>query len=368
MSTTAQSQTVYKRQLGLLLPVAVPASKLLLLPSLITHYAERDAAITALIAFLVDFCMLLLIMTAHRLAPDKSVGELIEAALGKAGRAIVLCLVAVHFLLRTFAVLYEQLDMLNVTLYYKLPIVPTVFPFVAVLIYVVAKAPRILGRSGDLYFVPVLASFLLLLVLAIPHADFLNLLPVFYNGLTPAVKAIGSGLLWFGDFSFLMLFLGKIHPEKKGNGVLIAGALGSIFIAVLFFALFTAVYGNAAVRHLHAISKISKYASFLSNSGRFDWFAVFVLLIGVFFQMAICLYAFSESLRQAFALKSHTALAVIGGILLVIASIVTGRRFELFYRLAAQYLWPLFLFTQYLLPLCLPLIALVIRRKNHAHP
>ena len=58
MSTTAQSQTVYKRQLGLLLPVAVPASKLLLLPSLITHYAERDAAITALIAFLVDFCML----------------------------------------------------------------------------------------------------------------------------------------------------------------------------------------------------------------------------------------------------------------------------------------------------------------------
>ena len=53
-----ENQSIYKRQIALLLFLIVPAAKLLLLPTLISYRAKQDSALTVLIGCAIDFLLL----------------------------------------------------------------------------------------------------------------------------------------------------------------------------------------------------------------------------------------------------------------------------------------------------------------------
>lgn len=360
-------QTIYKRQIGLLFFVILPAAKLLLLPSLLAFYAGRNAALSMLLGGLLDLLTLFLICLAIRLAPEASFQDLLRAVFGKVGAKIFLALYCAYFLLKAYPVIFEQKSMLNQTLYHQLPFLPTFIPYFIVLIYTACKGARVLGRNADLYWFFIVCAFALLLILSVESADFSNLLPMLYDGPLPVLKGVWGNLTWFGDFVVLLAFLGKIRytsgDRKKIWPVLTGGAV-AVGTAVLFMTLTVAVFGPTVVKQVFALTRISKYSAFLSNSGRFDWLAIILLMIGIFLNSAVMLYAAAESLRQIYGGKSTLLPTLICGGILFALLVLIGDNFTQAYQLYSQILTPAALVLQILLPACTPLLALRYRRRH----
>ncbi len=362
-------QTVYKRQLGFLFFVILPAAKLLLLPSLLAFHAERNAALSMLVGGLADLLVLFLVCLAIRIAPEANLGDLLQTVFGKVGARIFLGLYCLYFLLKAYPVIFEQKSMLNQTLYHQLPFLPTFIPYFIVLIYTACKGARVLGRNADLYWFFVACAFGLLLVLSIESADFSNLLPVLYDGPGPVLKGIWANLTWFGDFAALLAFLGKIRfapQDKKKIWPILTGGAAAVGTAVLFMVLTVAVFGPTVVKQAFALTRISKYSAFLSNSGRFDWLAIILLMIGIFLNSSVMLYAAAESLRQIYGGKSSLLPTLICGAALFALLVVIGDNFTNAYEIYSRFLTPAAAVLQIALPACTPLLALRYRRKHHA--
>lgn len=360
-----ENQSIYKRQVALLLFLIVPAAKLLLLPTLISYRAGPDAALTVLVGCAIDFLLLYSVTVAIRIEPRKNIFSILKETFGKTGARIVTVLLSLYFMMRAFPVIFEQKGILTHSLYQNLPFVATIVPYFIVLIYVAAKGPRVLGRNADFFWIVFAVALGVLFFLSVPNADFTNLLPVLYNGPSPIAEALYSNLIWFGDFTMLFCFMGRFAPEKKQTfRSLYLSSIVTSAIVVLFFATFTAVFGETASKQIYALAKMSKYTAFLSNAGRFDWLSIFVLLIGIFLNAAVMLYAASECIRQAFGLRNnYLPCFICGGILFVLLALF-GQQFPVVYDLYTRYLNRFIVIFQVILPLILPLLALRSKRKG----
>ena len=362
-----ENQSIYKRQIALLLFLIVPAAKLLLLPTLISYRAKQDSALTVLIGCAIDFLLLYLVTVAIRIEPQKNLFSILKETFGKLGSQIIMVLLSLYFMMRAFPVIFEQKGILTHSLYQNLPFVATIVPYFIVLIYVATKGPRVLGRNADFFWIVFAIALVVLFFLSVPNGDFTNLLPVLYNGPSPVLEALYSNLIWFGDFTMLFCFMGRFAPEKKQTfKSLYISAIITSAIVVIFFATFTAVFGETSSKQIYALAKMSKYTAFLSNTGRFDWISIFVLLIGIFLNAAVMLYAASECIRQAFELRNNYLSGFIcGGILFVLLALF-GQQFPIVYDIYTKYLNYFIIIFQIILPLILPLLALRSRRKAKA--
>ncbi len=360
-----ENQNIYKRQLALLFFLIVPAAKLLLLPTLIVFHAKQDAALAMLIGSAIDFLLLYLVTVAINIAPQKTLFSILQETFGKVPSQIIMLFLSAYFMMRAFPVVFEQKGILTHSLYQNLPFVATIVPYFIVLIYVATKGPRVIGRNADFFWLIFGVALVLLFFLSIPNTDYSNLLPVLYEGASPMFRGIFSNLIWFGDFTMLFCFMGRIHLEKRQTfRPLYLSAIVTSLIVVLFFATFTAVFGETAVKQIYALAKMSKYTAFFSNTGRFDWLSIFILLIGIFMNAAVMIYSASECIRQAFNMRNNYIPGFICGGILFFALAFIGQQFPLVYDFYARYLNYFVLVFQVVLPLILPLLALRARRRG----
>lgn len=190
-----ENQSIYKRQIALLLFLIVPAAKLLLLPTLISYRAKQDSALTVLIGCAIDFLLLYLVTVAIRIEPQKNLFSILKETFGKLGSQIIMVLLSLYFMMRAFPVIFEQKGILTHSLYQNLPFVATIVPYFIVLIYVATKGPRVLGRNADFFWIVFAIALVVLFFLSVPNGDFTNLLPVLYNGPSPVLEALYSNLI-----------------------------------------------------------------------------------------------------------------------------------------------------------------------------
>lgn len=349
-------------QLGKLFVYIVPAMKLLLLPVILTNSAGRDSYLAVALMYLLDIAMLTLLLFTLRNIGNVTLSDF----LGKFSdfvRIPVLLLFCVQFLLKACIPLVEEKLFLEDSLYQKISMFSFYLPVCLLLLFIAVKSARTYGRVGELLFALALISFGLIFVLSFEAFDLRELKPFLFNGFSPVLKGSFQIVFWFGDFLLMVYFFGRISDSGNAFKKILIYAFVCMALTVLFMVIFTGIFGAVAVRQIFALSKISKYNLVLSEVGRFDWFAVLVLLGGILFGAAVNLGAAVQLFQDAFHIQKKTWIAVAMVVLLFGAGIFFNNNFiALFELFSGPLLW-FFLFMQYAMPVILFILSFFFRRS-----
>lgn len=354
------NEAINKRQLSIMFLFIIPISKLMLLPTLLSHIAGRDSYLAVVFIMLVDIFILAVIVYIINKTPHSSFDQVLSSSFGKVAAKIIIFLFGLMFLTKSLPLMLEQKLLLENTFYETFPVLITFVPFFMVIFFVASKGAKTIGRTSELFWILILISFVLIIMFSFSKSNFANILPVAYNGLSPIAKGVISIAQNFGDYIILFAFMGKIDKDKSFKKVF-ASAGVITFMVVLVFIIFTAIFGDVAVRQTYAITKISKYSLALSELGRFDFIAILMLLAGAVFYSAVLLFGAAEMFRQCFGIKERKYILIALVVLLAAGVYIFSSNFYTMNNFYVKYLKYFYMAMQYLMPL---VIAVPIFIKN----
>lgn len=280
----------------------LPIAKLFVLPSIVTSFCNEDAWLSSLINVCFDLLTLLaLIYTASH--SDTDVYGLFERSFGKLGCKIIMAIYFVYFMVKAILPLNEQRDYVEFTLYTLMPKTFYFLPFFFACFYLCLKKLNVIGRSSDIFWFVTILGYTILILLSLSNADFGAILPVGANGFSSLIKGSYTAMPWFGDSVYFMFFIGNFLCQKKDAlKIVVCYLIGSIMV-VFFMVIFYSIFTSIAYRQRFALTEISKYTTVISNTGRFDYIGILLILLSNIFALSMPLFFGCKILDYIFNIK-----------------------------------------------------------------
>jgi len=215
------------------------AVKMFMLPALMLRVVGKDSYIVMLAWIAFEFIDLTFVLLLARRNPDKTMYEILTDAFGKVVSRVIVALFTLFVCAKGLLVLGELKTFFVVTMYADINWVVMLIPLMALLCAFGIRSLRSIGRTAELMTPVILVSTLVLSGLLLGDIEFSNLLPVMSNGFAPIKKGMLTFPMWFGDVSFLLMFLGNIKINrgfiwKSYLAKLVALALVMLFSVTLF--------------------------------------------------------------------------------------------------------------------------------------
>ena len=292
------------RQICLFFVAFLTITKLFTLPSTIAGVCFNDLYLASFFNILLDGVTLILLLVLSK-NNDKTFYEILEDALGKIGAKIICAFYVVYFFTKSLLPIIEQKEYIELTLYIPNPSFLYFLPFFIVAIYISAKKLRILGRLSDVLFASSIIGFIVLMALSVPHADFSNLLPFGVNGLKQILSGSFLSLAWFGDTLYFLFFIGNFKRQKKDGKKIFLSYLFSALSVILFMMVFYGIFSSIAFRQKFSLTEISKYTTIINSTGRFDYFAILLLLVSNLVAITLPIFFCCSLVNYIFNLKNR---------------------------------------------------------------
>lgn len=347
-ATQPRNKTIYARQIAFAAAFLLPAAKLLEVPSILSKYAAGDILLPAVLHFLLQTLVLLaLVYAASR--SKTTLRERLKARFGK-GIFVLYTLYCAYFL---YAAALPLLDLDKFVYAAFFDTAPTAFSFGVFFVfsaYVCTKGVKSIGRSADLCLFLFPFSFLALLAMAFPKADYSNLAPFFGTKLSFSLNAFTRTLPHFSDAILLLPLIADLQYDE-GDGVkILSGYWVGALLTLLFLATFYAVFSSLAPREHYAFSKIAQYYSALSVIGRIDLVFIYLLSIALLFYTCLPLQYATEYAARLFHTKRKTWISAVLHLFLFIALLFLNKYYDAFYAVISGKLSPIFLLAADVIP------------------
>lgn len=289
------------RQVALFFIAFLPIIKFFSLPSSAVKIAGEDFYLSALLCLIIDLITVLFLLKMNGKF-NADLYTVLEYNFNKFIARAIYVLYAVFFIVKAITPLFEQFNFLQATLYETSPTTFSYLPFLVFSIYLCTQNLRSVGRLADVLFMFSIISVVLLTALAVNDVDFTAILPIGAQG-TKIIKASARIFNWFGDAPYLLFMLGYFSSNKKDFIKPTIGFLVHLVFTVGFLIVFYAVFSYASGRELYAIAEISKYSNVLNSIGRFDYIAIFLLLVPHTVAVALPVFFAVNLINRAFNLK-----------------------------------------------------------------
>jgi len=348
-------------QICLLFISIVSVTKIVSMPSFLVSFAGRSLWISALLCFLLDLG--LFIVLAHACKKYKcTFYELLCQNLNQTIAKIIMVILAIFFLLKAqFPILEEKFFVEN-TFYEEITSSFIFYPFILLCFYLCFKGLKLLKRTS---FILALFSVLglgLIIILTHKESSIINLLPLFQD--SPKNIFLGSvnNLLFCGEGIYLLFFMGR---TKNSNSLVLplTFSLIAVYMAVISVIVsFYGVFGEVSMSKIFSLSQMSHYSLILSNVGRIDSIASFMIDFARLFALALPLILSAECLKCIFG-ESTSSTLIVSGVLcaLTLIFIIAFNEKNFFaFNLINKYLKYFFILINYILP---PFI-LFFKEKN----
>lgn len=296
------------RQLTLFFIAFLPITKFFTLPKAGAQIANEDFWISVLICIVLDLIAIVFLLYANE-KHDASFYEILKTNFGKWGANAVYVIYFIYFILKAFSPIYEQYSFLQTTLYETSPSAIKYFPFLIVAIYLCTTKLKTIGRLSDIMWIITIVATFLLFSLALSDIDFTSILPIGANG-GKIFEASYYLLNWFTDASYLLFMLGTFKLDGKKMLKPLLGFLGHALLTIGFCIVFYSVFIYISGRELYAIAEISKYSNVINSIGRFDYMAIFCLLIPHTVSIILPLYFACNILTKLIGTKHKTIICV----------------------------------------------------------
>ena len=289
------------RQICFLFAAVMPVTKMIIYPATVSYYAKNDLLLSAALNLLLMGAVLaLVVFLSYR--TDMTFFDLLQNTFGRVAARVIYGIFALFFALSALLPLMEQKGFVTQIFYENIPSVIAFAPFFGVSFFACVKGFKTIGRAADIAL-PVFATcFAVIILLALPEADFSALLPVGGGG-EGIFRGSLYGLNWYTECLYPLFFLGHFKREKGawrkvGLSFLLGGAA-----LLLFLGTFYGIFADIAVQQQNAIAQISKYTTAFTSLGRIDLLFIFALALVLVF--ALCIPA---------QLCVHCACRALGGV------------------------------------------------------
>lgn len=186
-----------------------------------------------------------------------------------------------------------------------------------------------LSRSAVLSAILVVSALVFIMITLINKVDFLNLTPVFYNGIIPVVKTATDSVGQTVEYAIIALCLPKVTGNVK-KGFLIWLFLQTALMATMFF-FATTVMGNFTSTQLfpfHTLASLAEFAMF----DRLDAIFTSVWILCAFIKAGLLIYLQADILHKEFQkIQRQHFIAIIALITIVTNLFISGEftRFSL---------------------------------------
>lgn len=274
------------------------AVKMFMLPALMLRVVGKDSYIVMLVWIAFEFVDLTFVVLLARRNPDKTMYEILTDAFGKVVSRVIVALFTLFVCAKGLLVLGELKTFFVVTMYADINWVVMLIPLMALLCAFGIRSLRSIGRTAELITPVIVVSTLVLSGLLLGDIEFANLLPVMENGFAPIKKGMLTFPMWFGDVSFLLMFLGNIKINrgfiwKSYLSKLVATALVMLFSVTLF-----STYANVStlIDYGNNVSNMTQLSMGAQDNGRFDLMFYCIWLFTVFLKLALIFYFFTRNL------------------------------------------------------------------------
>lgn len=304
----------------------LPISKLFMMSSIIASVVKEDMWISILINVLIDFLTLFTFLTLTK-NEEGTIKDILSRTLGEKLTKVILLFYVFYFILKAIIPFNEQEAYVIQTLYLTMPNALAFLPVFIIPVYLSSKKIRVLGRCADIVWIFTLIGFSLILVLSIGNINLNSLLPIGANNLKTITKGSAKALVWFGDSAYFLFLLGNFYKDIKYKLKILLSFALSLFLVLLFAVIFWCTFTSIAFRQRFALTEISKYMTVINNIGRFDYFAIFLLLFGGVFSLSLPIFFASKILAEVVNIKNNYIFPVIITAIVCFVSIFLNRFF-----------------------------------------
>lgn len=282
------------------------ATKMFLLPIYLIQTAGRDGYIILSIEAAFDIASLFVLLAAIYVSKDRDFFELLECVIGKVGAKIVVALTALFLFFKLNVASAETLTFYSDNVFAEFD---SSIMIIVLLIFLGAVANhtlKALCRLNELTAPVVAVGIVVLITIVLATGfDLANVFPVMREG-----QRFRSSLLhnmaWLGDFTPLVLFIGRTKAKKRSVGIAAAsGVLGSA-VTVFFAMVMCAAFGNIT----HLVDSRTNISSILQFSignvyGRIDLLSSILWSVAAFVETALFFYATCRCIEYVIGKNAH---------------------------------------------------------------
>lgn len=354
------------RQICFLFAAVLPVSKLIIYPSTLSYYAKNDLLLAAAVNFLLEGGVIALVLLLAR-RTQCTLFELLSNTFGKtAAKAVYLLLAAFLFFSALLPVL-EHKTFVTQVLYENVPSLLSFTPFFAVSCFACVKGLKTIGRIADVALPLFCLAFTVLLLLALPQADFGALLPVGTTGGRGIFTGSLFGLPWFTECLYPLLLLGHFRYEKGGTWKTLLSFAAGAGAVLLFLAVFYGIFEDLSVLTQYPLAHVAKYTTVFTTLGRVDLFFVFAMTLLAVFCLCTPLQLCMHCVRTVFPnLQPVLPAAALNAAMLAL-TIVFHYSFNAVQTFYMTYAAPIVFTFCYLLPALALLLRKTPRTKEGRH-
>ena len=353
------------RQICFLFAAVMPVTKMIIYPATVSYYAKNDLLLSAALNLLLMGAVLaLVVFLSYR--TDMTFFDLLQNTFGRVAARVIYGIFALFFALSALLPLMEQKGFVTQIFYENIPSVIAFAPFFGVSFFACVKGFKTIGRAADIALPVFAACFAVIILLALPEADFSALLPVGGGG-EGIFRGSLYGLNWYTECLYPLFFLGHFKREKgawwKAGLSFLCGAAATLG----FLAIFYGIFADIAVQQQNAIAQISKYTTAFTSLGRIDLLFIFALALVLVFALCIpaqlCVHCACRALGGVNPLLPAAAL----NLLLLVFIVFFKYSYLELQTFFTQSLWYVFAFFAYVLPAAALLLRKEARKTGKDH-
>ncbi|NQX60054.1 GerAB/ArcD/ProY family transporter [Paenibacillus qinlingensis] len=348
---------ISSRQFMVLVIFYTMGSAIVLMPGVISHGADQDAWIAALIGMIAGIVPIWIYLSLGGRFPGLTIVEYNELLLGKwLGKTVSLLFLA-FYLLFSAILLREIGDFVSTQTLTETPIMVIHAMFMIMIVTAARLGIETLGRAGEVMFPFVMVLLLIFFGFLLPEIKVQNIQPIMATEAKPIIE---SAILFVVDpFLELSVFL-MIFPyvkTKKWKKSFIWGALiGSVVLTsmILFSILVLGAY--ITVIQLYPSYALARYIRFGGFIQRIEEVVSGIWYISMFFKLTLTFCASTLLIKQTFQLRESKFLVFPLAVVIVpLAQIVSpNRSYSLDF---AEESWTLFTAT---FALVIPVVLLLL--------
>lgn len=347
------------RQICFILLCYNAVSKMLLYPTVLSHYCGRDL----LFAALIDFAVQAVVVWAVSFLcsrTDKTFFQLLEGTFGNIFARIIYGLFALFFIAATIVPLCEQKLYVHTIFYDTVPPLLIFLPFFFFSIYAAGKKFTNIGRSADVCMPIFVLSMIFVFSMSVLEIKWNSFMPVLK---TPVKDLFGGALgtvFRFAEPCYVLMFMGHFKYKKGDAAKMTFSYIGGALIVLLFLFTFYGIYGDIAQSRQFAVSKISLFFPAIDTIGRIDFIALYILEIVMLFALVLNIQLALHCVMKCTGYQNRAVLSLAVNAALIILLLVFDHGFNNLHTFYAKWMWIAFaVFAN-----AIPVLAWTLRRKE----
>lgn len=297
----------------------------LLIPRTLASAARQDAWIAAILG---TGCSLLLMWFYNAVGDQLGTMTLIQYAKNLLGPWLG-GLVAFSFFIFLFSgsvsLLWVLGDFIVTQLMPETPEIVVNALFMLVVMVGSSLGLEAIARSSEILYPWAVGGLILLLLFALPEAEFKNLQPIFENGIKPLIR----GALNFQSFTSLtfvilfMIFPANLNNVQEGKKALFKGTItGGIMIFMLTLVNILVHGAESTLRNVYPSYVLAKKISIGNFIQRVEAIIGMVWAVTVFYKTILYFHGALVSFAQTFELKDYKTFIGPLGLLSIMFSVI----------------------------------------------